>query len=275
MEANTALRGMFREISLSKPPTPEEEAALVKRVADGDKEAEAELVARNMRLVLDVSKRYQTPGATTEDLVQEGAIGLIRAARRFDPKRGFRFSTFAHWWIRQGISRFVKGPTRAIRLPEYLQDRIARALKTRRQLGWGAKEEPADSEVGERIGLTGKQVRQLIDYSKDAVSLDASTGHSGELEVGNSVEDPGRRPEDEVAYRQAQAAMMQGIKQLPSRETKILAYRFGLADGNARSRPWIGKKLGLSAERVRQIEGKALKALRGTIEAQGRYARIA
>lgn len=272
MDANSALRGMFRDVSRFEPPTPEQEKILVRKVADGDPEAEAELVARNLRLVLDVSKRYQTPGASSEDLIQEGAIGLIRAARRFDPSRGFRFSTFAHWWIRQGISRFVKGPTRVVRLPEYLQDRIARALKARRELSWGRAEDASEEEVGARLGMSGKKVRKLIEYSKDAVSLDSTVGGSESLEVGNTVTDDARAPEDEVAYRGAQAAMVSGLKTLPQRQTQILAFRYGLADGNPRSRPWIGKRMGISAERVRQIERQALKTLRTQMEGEGQVA---
>jgi RNA polymerase sigma factor (sigma-70 family) len=263
---------MFRDVSRYAPPTPEEEKVLVRRVADGDPEAEAELVARNLRLVLDVSKRYQTPGASSEDLIQEGAIGLIRAARRFDPSRGFRFSTFAHWWIRQGISRFVKGPTRVVRLPEYLQDRIARALKARRELSWGRAKDASEEEVGARLGMSPRKIRKLIEYSKDAVSLDNTVGGSEALEVGNTVTDGGRAPEDEVAYRGAQQAMVKGLGKLPERQTQILAFRFGLADGNPRSRPWIGKRMGISAERVRQIERQALKSLRQEMELQGQVA---
>lgn len=272
MDAYSALRGMFRDVSRHEPPTPEEERILVQKVAAGDPEAEAELVARNLRLVLDVSKRYQTPGAASEDLIQEGAIGLIRAARRFDPSRGYRFSTFAHWWIRQGISRFVKGPTRVVRLPEYLQDRIARILKARRELSWGRPEDASEEEVGARLGMSGKKVRKLIEYSKDAVSLDSTVGGSQALEVGSTVADRSRAPEDEVAYRGAQRAMVEGLQSLPERHTRILAFRFGLADGNPRSRPWIGKRMGISAERVRQIERQALSALRKELEDRGQAA---
>ena len=117
---------IYRDLTRLAPPSREEEADLARRAHDGDKAAEDELVARNMRLVFDLARRYQTPGAAFEDLVQEGTIGLIKAVRKFDPDRGYRFSTVAHWWIRQGISRFVKGPTRMIRLPEYVHDEISR-----------------------------------------------------------------------------------------------------------------------------------------------------
>ncbi len=197
----------------------------------------------------------------------------MRAARRFDPKRGFRFSTFAHWWIRQGISRFVKGPTRTVRLPEYVQDRIARTLTARRELRWGRAEEPTPDEIGSRVGLGGAQVKKLIEYSKDATSMDVPVSGTDGLQVRDTVIDNSRlAPEEEVERRSKQNAMVAGLKNLPSRETKILAYRFGLADGKGRSRPWIGKKMGLSAERVRQIEKRALGKLRvdmGSLEDSG------
>lgn len=260
---SNALLGMYRDVSQYEPPTPDEERDLVLRVAAGDVQAEEELVARNLRLVFDIARRYQTPGATFEDLVQEGAIGLLRAARKFDPGKGNRFSTLAHWWIRQGISRFVKGPTRAVRLPEYIQDRIARTLKARRELSWGREGDPGDEEIAHRVGTSKEDVRKLIEYSRDALSLESSVGNSHTLTVGNTVEDKARRsPEEEVTYRGDHRAMVEGLQNLPARETQILAYRFGLADGSPRSRPWIGKLMGLSAERVRQIEKAALNTLR-------------
>lgn len=269
-QQDTALHGIFQDVARFEPPTEAEEKALVLRVAAGDPEAEAELVAKNLRLVVDIARRYQTPGATMEDLIQEGAIGLVRAARKFDPARGFRFSTFAHWWIRQGISRFVKGPTRAVRLPEYLQDRIARALKARRELTRDETGAPKDEVVGEQIGMSGDEVKNLIRLSQDTVSLEAPVNDSEGLAVGNTlVDESTRTPEDEADYRSRQKALVAGLRQLPARQTKILAYRFGLADGRSRSRPWIGKQMGLSAERIRQIEKTALKALRKNLGVEG------
>jgi len=267
MEKRThSLRSMFRDVARFEPPTPDEERALVQRVADGDQDAEAELVARNLRLVLDICSRYKTPGAGMEDLLQEGALGLLRAARRFDPDRGTRFSTFAHWWIRQGISRFVKGPTRVIRLPEYLQDRIARTLRTRREMSWGLERDAGEEEVGARLGTSAKEVRRLLDLSQDASSLESPVAGASGITVGHTVLSKERSPEEVVDRRRNQARMVAGLKQLNPRAAQILAYRYGLADGNAHSRPWIGDRLGISPERVRQIERKALRELRENFE---------
>lgn len=263
-----SLKALGHLVGGLEPPSCEEERALVLRVAAGDAAAEAELVARNLRLVLDLAGRYQTPGADLEDMVQEGAIGLLRAARRFDPARGTRFSTFAHWWIRQGISRFVKGPTRIVRLPEYLQDRIARVLRTRRELSRGRDREADPDEVAGRLGTTGREVQRLLEYSHQALSLEASVGAEDGLVLGGATRDRRTRsPEDEVHHRAAQAAMVAGLRGLPRRQTQVLAYRYGLADGSPRSRPWIGSRLGLSAERVRQLERQALRSLRGGLDA--------
>ena len=269
MSRTESLSSIMQGVAAWTPPTPEEEKALVRRVADGDKQAEDELVSRNLRLVLDVARRYKTPGASLEDLVQEGTIGLIKAARKFDPERGFRFSTFAHWWIRQAISRFVKGPTRLIRLPEYLQDRIARAFRAREDLSVDLGREPSEAEVAQEAGVKEGQVSDLMRLSRDAASLDAPVGGSGAISVEDTVSTERLMEPDELAHRnRSRSAMVKGLGRLNPRETRILAYRYGLADGKSHSRPWIGKQLGLSAERVRQIERVALKSLRDDVDAQ-------
>lgn len=254
---------IYRDLTRLDPPTREEEVALVRRAHDGDKAAEDELVARNMRLVFDLARRYKTPGATFEDLVQEGTIGLIKAVRKFDPDRGYRFSTVAHWWIRQGISRFVKGPTRLIRLPEYLQDRIARAYRAREDLATETGLEPTDADVAHEIGVEAGDVGELMRLSRDASSLDNGLADNSDISVHETLaDDRVGTPDEELERRSARAKMVDGLRELPQRQTRILAYRYGLADGQKRSRPWIGKKLGLSAERVRQLENSALKRLR-------------
>jgi RNA polymerase primary sigma factor len=164
----------------------------------------------------------------------------------------------------------VKGPTRAVRLPEYLQDRIARALKAKRELTRDESGAPKDEVVGQQIGMTGDEVKNLIRLSQDTVSLEAPVSDSEGLAVGNTlVDESTRTPEDEADYRSRQKALVAGLGQLPPRQTRILAYRFGLADGRSRSRPWIGKQMGLSAERIRQIEKTALKALRRNLGVEG------
>lgn len=269
MARSTSLARIYQDAGRHEPPTVEEEKDLVRRVAAGDKEAEAELITRNLRLVMDVARRYQTPGASDEDLVQEGAIGLIKAARKFDPKRGYRFSTFAHWWVRQAISRFVKGPTRVIRLPEYLQDRIARTYRAKEDLAQEVGRDPSAEEVGRETGMDADAVQELMLLSRDASSLDAPVGGSDAITVEQTVEDEfGKDPEVQAFRNQAHRAMVRGLGRLKPRDTRILAYRYGLADGKNRSRPWIGKKLGISAERVRQLEKNALRSLRSDVDTE-------
>lgn len=267
MERSEARKVLTKQLADAPPPSLEEERELTRRVREGDEVAEAELIRRNLRLVYDLARRYQTPGATFEDLVQEGAIGLLRAARKFEPARGNRFSTFAHWWIRQGISRFVKGPTRTIRLPEYLQDRLARVLKTRRELSDGRTQMASPEEVAERVGMDPKKTRRLIDLSQDTLSLETPVRSHESLTLGASLEDPEKAPPELESERRSQKrGLVEGLSHLPARQTQILAYRYGLADGVARSRPWIGKHLGLSSERIRQLENRALRSLRTHLE---------
>ena len=243
------------------PPTLEQERGLLARIQTGDADAEAELVARNLRLVLDVSRRYQSHGADKEDLVQEGMLGLLKAVRKFDPSRGTRFSTFAVWWIRQAISRFVKGPTRAIRIPEYIHDRIARVLKVRDELS-DHGEAPDEGHLAARVGEAPRDVKKLLEYSRETLSLEAPVSGSVGLRVGDALVSEGREPGEELGYRSVRRALVQSLGELPGRQTWILAHRYGLADGRKRSRPWIGERLGISAERVRQLEQQALDSLR-------------
>ncbi len=269
MQRSESLEAMLRSASDAEPPSEREEKELVARVAAGDKAAEDELVRRNLRLVFDIARRYQTPGANLEDLLQEGSIGLVRAARRFDPDRGFRFSTFAHWWVRQGIARFVKGPTRSIRLPEYVQDRIGRVYRSKEDLAGTLGREPSRDEVSHDTGLPAREVDELFRLSRDAGSLDASLADNPDLSVRSTLSDNAVvGPEDAVQRRSELRHLLHGLGRLQDRQTRVLAYRFGLADGMARSRPWIGAKLGLSAERVRQIEKSALRRLREDLEAK-------
>jgi RNA polymerase sigma factor (sigma-70 family) len=236
------------------------DSSLFERIQAGDSAAEAEVLRRNMPLVHDIARRYHVSGGIQEDLIQEGAIGLLKAARKFDPSRGNRFSTLATWWVRQAISRFVKGPTRTIRLPEYVHDRIARVLRVQRELEAG--EAPASLEDVARFSQqTPEKVRKLLDYSQDVIPLDSPVRNRADLTVERSVPDRGRSVDEEVAHRRDQRALVDGLRTLPSRQTEILAYRFGLADGRKRSRAWIGDRLGISGERVRQLEKKALTNL--------------
>jgi RNA polymerase primary sigma factor len=239
-----------------------EERKLFHRVAAGDQEAEQELARRHLPLVKTVARKYRTPGADFEDLVQEGWLGLIKAIRRFDPERGFRFSTYAHWWIRQALSRFVKGPTRLIRLPEYVHDEISQVHRTREQVLAETGHSPTEKELEADLHFDEGRVRWLDQLSSDASSLDARVRDGSGIEVGNGLASEARDPEDVAADRVTWEKVRGEMRHLPNRQARILNYRFGMEDGHPRSLSWVGKKIGLSPERVRQLERRALESLR-------------
>lgn len=239
-----------------------EERALFHRAATGDGEAEQELARRHLPLVKTVARKYRTPGADFDDLVQEGWMGLIKAIRRFDPERGFRFSTYAHWWIRQAISRFVKGPTRLIRLPEYVHDDISRVHRTREQVRAETGHNPTEKELEVDLSFDEGRVRWLDQLSSDASSLDAKVRDGSGIEVGTGLASRDRDPEEVASDRVTWERVRGEMNHLPSRQARILNYRFGMEDGRPRSLSWVGKKIGLSPERVRQLERRALDSLR-------------
>jgi RNA polymerase sigma factor (sigma-70 family) len=250
-----------------------DEEGLFQRAAAGDTSAEQELVRRHLPLVRSIARKYRTPGAEMEDLVQEGATGLVRAIRKFEPGRGFRFSTYAHWWIRQAISRFVKGPTRLIRLPEYVHDDISRLHRTRESTLIETGRAPSEKELEHDLHWTAGKVGWLDQLSSDAASLDAKVKDGAGLEVADAITNEGSRdPLSEAERNQAWGRVLAGFRGLPRRQAQILAYRFGFADGEPRSLTWVGERVGLSPERVRQLQMRALETLRRSAEAPAKAA---
>jgi len=243
------------------------EAELFARVSRGDKTAEQEVVRRNLPLVRSVARTYKTPGADFDDLVQEGATGLVRAIRKFEPERGFKFSTYAHWWIRQAISRFVKGPTRIIRIPEYVHDEISRLHQVREQHVLETGASPTEKELERSMAWKEGRVRWLDELSSDASSLDAGVREGQGLTVGAAISGGDTPdPEAEADRNFTWGKVVDALKELPDRQAQILAYRFGLLDGEKRSLAWVGSKIGLSPERVRQLQHSALSTLRSLTE---------
>lgn len=267
MTKTRALKNLFIQTKQSTPPTKEEERVLLERIQDGDPEAEAELVRRNLRMVVDVARKYHPKGTAFEDLVQEGSIGLIKAARRFDLAKETRFSTYAHWWIRQAISRFVKGPTRTIRLPEYVHDKVAKVFRTQQELETDLGREATMDELNQVLGYGEEKVRELIDVSQEISSLEGTLDSGQGLTLADTLADPGPNPEVESQRRMEVQKVEEGLTHLSPRQAEILAHRYGFVDGACRSRPWIGKRLGLSAERIRQLENSALTSLRQSLAA--------
>jgi RNA polymerase primary sigma factor len=239
------------------------EKDLFEAVQQGDEAAEQELLRRNLPLARKIARNYHTPGADFDDLVQEGSVGLLRAIRKFDPSRGLKFSTHAHWWIRQAISRFVKGPTRLIRLPEYVHEDISRLHRTREEHRVEYGLPPGTKELDASLHWKQGRSSWLERLSRDATSLDSHVRGEDLLSVGDSLPNPNApNPEEVASQRQTWKEVVRGLGNLPLRETQILAYRYGFADGKRRSLNWVGSKVGLSPERVRQLQNRALKSLR-------------
>jgi RNA polymerase primary sigma factor len=249
------------------------EEALFQRVSQGDELAEQELLRSNLPLVRRIASQYKTPGADFDDLVQEGSVGLLRAIRKFEPSRGFRFSTHAHWWIRQAISRFVKGPTRMIRLPEYVHDDISRLHQSRETHRLETGSLPSEKELESSLAWREGRASWLERLSRDAGSLDSPVKGEDSLSVVDSLPNPNSVDPAEAAGRNLDwERVVRSLGSLPPRQTQILAYRYGIADGKRRSLNWVGSKVGLSPERVRQLQVKALRSLR--TQAEGSWASL-
>jgi RNA polymerase primary sigma factor len=258
-----SLAAYLAEIGKAPLLTPADEVRLGRRARAGDRAAVDELVQHNLRLVVNVAKKYQNLGMTLLDLIQEGSVGLMRAAEKFDPSRGFRFSTYATWWIRQAVLRALNEQSRLVRLPEYLQGRRARVDAAREALRERLGRTPSDAEVAQETGFPLEQVSGLTQASRPVASLDAPLSEDGELALGDLIRDsdPGAEAVAELADRSA--AVAQALAVLEEREREVIQLRYGL-DGAGRERTLeeVGRVLGYTRERIRQIENKALRRLR-------------
>ncbi|HEU5315538.1 MAG TPA: RNA polymerase sigma factor RpoD/SigA [Chloroflexota bacterium] len=245
--------------------TPEEEVVLAQRIESGDRAATEEFARANLRLVVSVAKRYQGIGLPLIDLIQEGNIGLMRAVQKFDWRRGYKFSTYATWWIRQGITRAIADKSRAIRLPVHVGETMVRfnaaAARLRQQLG----REPTEDEIARAIGGTSERLIDALAASRRTVSLDARyDDDEDETPLGELVEDPSAEDPERIAQERQLAATARSVlaDALEPRERHVLELRFGLFDGTRRSLDEVGTVLGVTRERARQIEARALDKLR-------------
>lgn len=262
--ADDSVRLYLREIGKIPLLNAEEEIALANKVTAGDKDAKDKMAEANMRLVVSIAKRYVGRGLDLLDLIQEGNTGLLRAVEKFDPTKGFKFSTYATWWIRQAITRAIADQARTIRIPVHMVETINKLLRTQRRLTQELNREPSNEEIAEAMEMEVEKVEHIMKIKQDISSLDASVRDDEEDSVlGDFIEDEEGESPDESATTQLLKEHVNDILAILSeREQKILKMRFGLEDGRSHTLEEVGKEFNVTRERIRQIEAKALTKLR-------------
>jgi RNA polymerase primary sigma factor len=257
-----ALQLFLNEMGKYKLLTAEEEVELAKRIERGDKEAKDLMVNSNLRLVVSIAKKYQGHGLSLLDLIQEGIIGLIRAVEKFDWRKGFKFSTYATWWIRQAVQRGVANKAREIRIPVHIVDRERKIAKAERELAAKLGRAPEEEEVAKAAKLPLKQVREVRHAARAVTSLDRPIGEEGDSSFGDLVAGDEPTPEETLHVSLEEDTLRRAVASLPDREQEIVRMRYGLnGDNGPKSLEEIGRQLGLTRERVRQLEAEALERL--------------
>ena len=257
------VRMYLKEIGKVPLLSAEEEIELAKRMENGDEEAKKRLAEANLRLVVSIAKRYVGRGMLFLDLIQEGNLGLIKAVEKFDFRKGFKFSTYATWWLRQAITRAIADQARPIRIPVHMVATITKLIRVSRQLLQELGREPTPEEIAEEMNMSVERVREILKISQEPVSLETPIGEEEDSHLGDFIQDDNVPvPADAAAFTLLKEQLGEVLETLTDREQKVLRLRFGLDDGRARTLEEVGKEFNVTRERIRQIEAKALRKLR-------------
>lgn len=269
-----SMKAYLQEIGAVDRLTPEEEIEIGRRAAQGDPEAKEIMINANLRLVVAMARKFLNRGLSYQDLIQEGNIGLMRAVEKFDPDKGFRFSTYATWWIRQSLTRAIADQSRDIRIPVHTTEQIYKIKKIQRELFQEFNREPTPEEIAEKIpGMDAAKVTDLLSVSQDTISLESPTGDEEDSTLGDFIKDDSiKGPEDVFKSEALKDQIDKVLKELPEREEAIVRMRFGLdGTGTVKTLDEVGKIYGITKERVRQIENKAMRRLKMIIKTKEEY----
>lgn len=260
---DNSIKIYMREMGQFSMLSADEEIKLANRIAEGDQSAKNELVEANLRLVVSLARHYQGCGLSYQDLIQEGNIGLIKAAEKFDVSKGFRFSTYASWWIKQALSRAIADQSRTIRIPVHMTENINKFKKTERELLNQLNREPKIKEIADAMGISEKQAKEIQSYIVEPTSLDIQVGDDDDTTIGSFIEDTHFINPESAYIKESNGDIVNAVLDtLSDREANIIRLRFGIGGKKAMTLEEVGKEYGLTRERIRQIEAKALRKLR-------------
>ncbi|HZQ66586.1 MAG TPA: RNA polymerase sigma factor RpoD, partial [Gaiellaceae bacterium] len=265
-----SLRLYLREIGKVPLLTADQEVYLAKRIERGDMEAKRQMIEANLRLVVSIAKSYLGRGLSFLDLIQEGSLGLIRAVEKFDYRKGYKFSTYATWWIRQAVTRAIADKARTIRIPVHMVEKLNKVVHIERQLVQRLGREPRPDEIAEELEMATEEVRDILRMAQHPVSLEKPIGEEEESELGDFVQDDAAEsPDEQASLSLRREDIERALDSLPDRERKVIELRFGLKGEQPCTLEEVGRAFGVTRERIRQIENNTLKKLESLPEAQG------